>query len=98
LHYLDSIQLICKQNNIQLFLSCIPSKYKITHHLKTEPIDFSSQCKAWAMLHSTNYIDLVPAFETFYLNTNRSPFYQHDIHFNADGHMVLAAVMSLNLR
>lgn len=88
--YLDSIINLCSRNNCSLYLSAVPSKYKIVHGLAHDSTDFAVQCKQWTGLRNIPFIDLLPLFKKWFADTKQSPYFEKDIHFNIHGHSLVA--------
>lgn len=92
LTYLEKFVALCKDNKIRVIVSCIPSKRDI---LKTDinTDSFSNQIKAWCS-GRCDFLDSQSPLQSFYLETNKSPYYKNDIHFNNYGHRILATTIA----
>ena len=79
---------VLKLNGAQLILSAVPSKYKLINHIPHDSTDFANSVKSFAQEKGYYYIDLVPAFEM--KSQTQLLFFPKDIHFNKNGHEVVA--------
>jgi len=85
------------QNGGRLILMAVPSRERLQTGSKRQdnsPLEFSDKCKIWAQSHKILFIDLVKAFREEYSEKNKKLFFEKDIHFNAEGHKVLAKTIA----
>lgn len=92
LTYLEKFVTLCKKNNVRVIVSCIPSKTDVLRN-DFNSASFSSQIKAWCT-GRCDFIDLQEPLQRFYLQTNTSPYYKNDIHFNNYGHRIVAMTIA----
>lgn len=79
-------------------LMAVPSKRMMQSEAKSDASipDFSSKWREWARLNSVEFLDLVNAFQKA-RNSGQSCFFREDIHFNQDGHRVVAREIEIRL-
>ena len=82
-----------KNAGAELILMVVPSKYRLSLNDKSDyGIQFSERWQEWAAQRGIRFIDLVSAFDLAASEGQRL-FYEHDIHFNENGHAVVAETL-----
>jgi hypothetical protein len=79
-----------RNSGAEFILTVVPSKYRLANNIYDNPDpEFSDKWKEWAENNSIKFVDLVPAFVEAD-KEGRVLFWEKDIHFQKDGHMVAA--------
>ncbi len=77
----------------KLVLTVVPSKYRLSLSDKsTYGIQFSERWQEWASQRGVRFVDLSSAFDLA-ASKEKSLFYEQDIHFNENGHAVVAETL-----
>jgi len=79
-----------RNSGAEFILMVVPSKFRLVNNIYSDPDpEFSDKWKAWAESNSIEFLDLVPPFVEADRD-GRVLFWEKDIHFQKDGHMVTA--------
>jgi hypothetical protein len=79
-----------KASGAEFVLSAVPSKARLLHPDATNNSpEFSEKWRIWSQTNGVEFLDLVPAFKKATLEGRRL-FFERDIHFNAEGHALVA--------
>ena len=71
-------------------LFAVPSKFRLENpEEKHDELEFANKWKAWAEAQDVEYIDLVEPFMDA-ASDGKKLFFQRDVHFNEDGHAIVA--------
>lgn len=85
------------QSGGKLILMVVPSKYRLQGDFNKQnntTLEFSDKWKIWARNYGIAFIDLVEAFHREYSIKGKKLFFDKEIHFNAEGHKVLAKTIA----
>jgi len=79
-----------KSSGVKFILTVVPSKYKsVNKKYSNDDVEFSDKWKAFASKYEINFLDLTNNFEKYSMNGFKL-FYEIDIHFNKNGHKLVA--------
>ena len=88
---------LCKKNNIEFFLTAIPSIY--SHFTNNYAVNtFAHGVRESAEKHQINYIDLIKPFKEYSLASNKTLFFPIDRHLNDNGQQLVAKIMAQYFR
>jgi hypothetical protein len=83
-----------KDSGAQFLLTVIPSKFRIIKKRPgNQPPQFSDKWKAFSQEHDIPFMDLTTPFESE-ATRGFELFFDRDIHFNENGHMIVASELS----
>lgn len=83
-----------KASGAQFAMMVVPSKFRLVNKIYQSPEpQFSDKWKKWARYNSIDFIDLVQWFEEAGMS-GQNLFFDQDIHFNVNGHEVVAKAIS----
>ncbi len=91
--YVLTLEKLVKDSGARFILMIVPSKYRIMggRYDNSTP-EFSDEWKEWARQQSIEFLDLVEPFRLAARNGAKL-FFDRDIHFNRNGHQVVARVI-----
>ena len=85
-----------KASGAQFVLTVVPSKFRLIKHLNdSQSPQFSAKWRLFSKKNNIEFMDLTRPFENETLN-GKQLFFNNDIHFNENGHRVVAAELSKN--
>ena len=74
----------------------VPSKFRLENlDNRYDEMEFADKWKAWAEMRGVEYIDLVMPFTDAALEGNKL-FFARDVHFNEEGHAIVADAIERN--
>lgn len=95
INIIDSLSKEVAASGAQFVLMVVPSKFSLLYPdiKKKSKLQFSDKWKLIAKKHNIPFLDLVEVFEKEAKNNFRL-FFNKDIHFNENGHMLVASELS----
>lgn len=74
----------------------VPSEFRLQNPTeKHRPVEFANKLKIWAERQDIEYIDMIPPF-TNAASSGYKLFFETDVHFNENGHAIVANVIEHN--
>jgi len=81
-------------SGVEFILTVIPSKFRLTEkNIDNKTPQFSSKWKAFSLENNINFLDLTAAFKKE-SKKGFQLFFKRDIHFNENGHIIVASELS----
>ncbi len=87
-YYFQKIASLCLSHQVELVVGVIPSKQEVLEPFNKR-FSYGFLVRQWCG-GQCKYVDLLNPLIRFRELTGKSPYYQHDIHFNQYGHLVTA--------
>ncbi len=88
--YLKRLQQEVERQGGRFLLSAVPSRFNHFFDVEDDSTAFAQVWRRWAEENGVPFLDLVEPFKSAKQQSGRRLFFDHDIHFNSEGHAVVA--------